>query len=136
MKNIINFTLCLSLLILVSCQNKEKKVQVSTQQLNKFTNELLDKIKTKPSLKVGLQEAREYLKTSKERIRQHIQITKTTNRVQVSEQTMKAWQVAIANNLNKIEALKNVYIREALADKALAKELNKLGKEYRDLLQK
>lgn len=136
MKNIKNFTLCLSLLVLVSCQNKEKKVQTSTQQLNKFTNELLGKIKAKPNLKVGLQEARKYLKTHKERIQQHIQITKTTNRVQVSEQTIKAWQAAIANNLNKIEALKNVYIRQALADKALAKELNKLVKEYRDLLEK
>ncbi len=136
MKNTINSTLCLLLLILVSCQNKDKKVQTSTQQLNKFTNELLGKVKAKPKLKVGLQEARKYLKGSENRIRQHIQITKTTNRVQVSEQTIKAWQAAIVNNLNKIEALKNVYIREALADKALAKELNKLVKEYRDLLQK
>lgn len=131
-----NSTLCLLLLILVSCQNKDKKVQTSTQQLNKFTSELLGKIKAKPSLKVGLQEARKYVKANESSIRQHIQITKTTNRVQVSEQTIKAWQTAIVNNLNKIEALKNVYIREALADKDLAKELNKLVKEYRDLLQK
>ncbi|EAY28149.1 lipoprotein, putative [Microscilla marina ATCC 23134] len=136
MKNKVSLIFCIPIILLSSCQTKETQVQHSIQQLNQFTTQLLRKTKEKPDLITGIKDAQEYLTANKNNMRQHIELTKTTSRVQVSEKTMKAWQAAVTANLTKVETLKKVHIGQALQNEELAKQLNKLVKEYKDLLQK
>lgn len=124
------------ILLLASCQNKDKKILSSSQQLNEFTNKLLSKVTANKDLIAGVKEAQKYLEANKKRMHQNMEVTKTTNRVQVSEKTMKIWHKAVESNLSKIETLRNTHVRDALANQDLAQQLDKLIKEYRDLLQK
>ena len=118
------------------CGTKEEKVKKSIAYLNQFTNQLLAKVNAKSNLSEGIKDAQVYLSSKKTTAMQHVGITKKTSRAQVSEETMKTWQSAIVINLKRMEELKITHVNKALNDKGLANALNKLVKDYRDLLQK
>lgn len=132
----IKIIILLFLLSLGSCGNKEEKVNQSVVYLNKFTSQLLAKVRAQSELKEGIKSAQKYLDSQKATVRQHIQLTKNTNRAEVSDKTMKAWQNAVVINIKRMEDLRITYVGKALRNRQLSKTLNKLVKDYRDLLQK
>lgn len=128
--------LLLSLGFVVGCGNKEEKVSESIRYLNQFTNQLLGKVSSKSKLIEGIAEGQAFLKAEKDALAKKVALTKNTNRAQVSEKTMKTWQRAVVFNLKRVEDLKIKYVGKALRDPKLSKALNKLVKDYRDILQK
>lgn len=76
----IKIIILLFLLSLGSCGNKEEKVNQSVVYLNKFTSQLLAKVRAQSELKEGIKSAQKYLDSQKATVRQHIQLTKNTNR--------------------------------------------------------
>lgn len=132
----IKIIILLFLLSLGSCRNKEEEVNKSVAYLNKFTSQLLAKVRAQATLKEGIKSAQKYLDSQKSTMKQHIQLTKNTNRAEVSDKTMKAWQSAVVINIKRMEDLRITYVGKALRNRQLSKTLNKLVKDYRDLLQK
>ncbi|OJJ16120.1 hypothetical protein BKI52_35730 [marine bacterium AO1-C] len=121
---------------LVGCGSKEDQVSESIQYINQFTNQLLGKVSSKSSLIEGIELGQVFLNSEKAAFTKKIALTKNTNRAQVSDKTMKAWQKAVVMNLKMVEDLKIKHISKALRNPKLSKALNKLVKDYRDILQK
>lgn len=124
------------LLSLGSCENKEDEVQASTRYLNQFTNQIIGKVNSKGNLIEGIKAGSVFLQKEKPVFVQKVALTKNTNRAQVSKQTAKAWQTAVVANLKRVEDLKTKHQSKALRNAKLAQALNKLTKDYRDILQK
>lgn len=125
--------LCISL---GSCGTKEAEVKKSITYLNQFTLQLLTKVNSKKNLQEGIKDAQAYLHSQKTTVLRHVGLTQKTSRAQVTTQTIKSWQLTVVTNLKRMEELKMSYRTQALKDKTLASALNKLVKDYKDLLQK
>ncbi|HAS40687.1 MAG TPA: hypothetical protein DCS93_09425 [Microscillaceae bacterium] len=130
------FVLFWMLISLVGCGSKEEKVSESIQYLNQFTSQMMGKVGSKSDLIEGIKAGQAFLNSKKEVFKKKVALTKNTNRAQVSEKTMKAWQKAVVVNLKMVEDLKIKHVGQALRNPKLSQALNKLVKDYRDILQK
>jgi len=134
--NFIYFVLFGVIISLVRCGNKEEKVSESIRYLNQFTKQMMGKVGSKSNLMDGIKAGQAFLESEKQVFIKKIALTKNTNRAQVSEKTMKAWQKAVVMNLKMVEDLKIKHVGQALRNPKLSQALNKLVKDYRDILQK
>lgn len=125
--------LLLALAPLAGC-SKDDDVKNVVAEINTFTTDLVGKVESAPDPSSGVDAAQKHLDAKKADIQAKLESIKQVRGFQVSKETMAQMQKDIQDDAMKVMNLQLKYATKAASDSAFNAKLEKLTKDYTDLL--
>ena len=127
------------LLLLVACLplcgcKKDAEINAIVAELDTFTMELVKKIESAPNPSAGVDDAQKYLDSKKADLTAKMTTLKGIRGYQVSAETKAKMTKSIIDDLTRVGSLQAKYM-SASRDKAFKAKLDKLIKDYTDLIK-
>ena len=127
------------LLLLAACLplcgcKKDAEINAIVAELDTFTMELVKKIESAPSPSAGVDDAQKYLDSKKADLTAKMTTLKAIRGYQVSAETKAKMTKSIIDDLTRVGSLQAKYM-SASRDKAFKAKLDKLIKDYTDLIK-
>jgi hypothetical protein len=115
---------------------KDGEVNAILATIDSFTSELVNRIETAGNPSTGVDDARKYFDYRKEDVRANMDSLKRLRESQVSDATKQRITSSLVDDASRVGNLEIKYVNQSMSDPAFKAKLDKLIKDYRDLLAK
>jgi hypothetical protein len=132
-KKLVVYSLLLACISSVGCK-KDAEIGAVLKDLDQFTTELVQKVDSSQGSVEGINEAQKYLDSRKADMQKKLGVLKEARGFQVSDETKKVLTESITKNVTSVASLEIKYMSRSIKDPGYKSKLEKLVKDYRDLL--
>jgi hypothetical protein len=120
--------------ITVAGCRKDAEVNATVSAVDALTTELVRRIEAAPNPSAGVDDAQEYLDTSKADIAGKMGVLKSLRGDQVSDETKRKLTSRLAEDAAKVGDLQIKYVSQSISNPAFKAKLDKLVGDYQTLL--
>ena len=110
------------------------KVEETVEEVDSFTQNMLDSIKEAADLNEGIDKARAYFDENQKQLKEKIRAIHEAPTSRISDQLMQDKNRSFSTNLNEVGKLPYTYRKQLQRDKALEAKVAALVEDYRQLL--
>src|SRR4030095_11914744 len=133
LRKIITCGLVLACVSFSGC-NKDTEIGSVLQELDSFTTELVQKIDARQGTVEGIDAAQQFLDSKKSDLKKKMDVVREARGFQVSDTTKKTMTDSITRNMTNVASLQIKYVGRSMKDANYKSKIEKLVKDYRDLL--
>lgn len=113
---------------------KDDQVNATLKDLDVFTAELVKKIESSANPAAGVDEAQKFMDSKKSELKPKLDDMKALRGYEVSEETKTAITTNVTKNVSSVAGLQIKYVSRTMSDPAFKTKLEKLIKDYTEML--
>jgi hypothetical protein len=132
-RKILSSALVLSFMSFTGCK-KDAEIGSVLKELDSFTIELVQKIDSMQGSVQGIDAAQQFLDSKKNDLKKKMDVVREARGFQVSDATKKTMTDSFTKNITSVASLQIKYVGRSMKDPNYKSKIEKLVKDYRDLL--